>query len=578
MERVLKYLLICGLVFILGINVVCAAPGKSANVEYRQARDAYVTLAKDVSKQQYRHNWDKALSPLKQFIAHYPAHNKTASAYYLLGKAYTELYAVTRGQSDARAATNYFMYLANNYPASTLADDALYLLAQIEADILHENERARENCSLILQKYPRGDMVANTRKLMAQLPAPVKVATPKVRPVKPNYVKASTGHQAEVVVLRHDTSDDCTRVVIELNKKAQFKVNTLAPSQLSNGLARLYIDVQGVKKNAKVLSSQLINEGIVEQIRVGENKDYTRIVCDLKELTCYKVLELQDPPRIVVDIACSKDAQLLTNVPQLQTAPPLGQQDISAFLAKMPEEQPMRVSLPDVAPKPKGKLRIVVDAGHGGKDPGAIGSSNLYEKDVALKMAKTLAGCLKSKLGCEVLLTRDRDVFIPLHQRTAYANKVDADMFISIHANASHNKNAHGIETFYLNFSKNDKAVAVAARENGMSIKEVGDLELILFDLMANSKINESSRLAADIQSSLISTLSKKYSNVKDLGVRQGPFHVLLGATMPSVLVEVAFISHKQEAKRLSSSSYRKRSAEAIASGVHHYLKSHKLL
>ena len=252
--------------------------------------------------------------------------------------------------------------------------------------------------------------------------------------------------------------------------------------------------------------------------------------------------------------------------------------DISSVLQQVPADQPLRVRLPDVAGKSRGRLRIVVDAGHGGKDPGAVGRGKLYEKDVVLKLAKKLASRLRTKLDCEVLMTRDRDIYLPLLQRTAYANEVDADLFISIHANASKNKKAHGVETFYLNFSKNDKAVAVVARENGMSLQEVGDLELILFDLMANAKINESSRLAAEIQTSLIDKLSRKYSNVKDLGVKQGPFHVLLGATMPSVLVEVAFISNSMEAKRLNSSTYHERTAEAIVDGVQKYLQSQNML
>ena len=152
------------------------------------------------------------------------------------------------------------------------------------------------------------------------------------------------------------------------------------------------------------------------------------------------------------------------------------------------------------------------------------------------------------------------------------------DRFISLHANASPSRKAYGIETYYLNFSKNDKAAALAARENGTSLKEVGDLELILFDLMANAKINESSRLAAEIQNSLVNVLSKNYSKVKDLGVRQGPFYVLLGATMPSVLVETAFISNKMEESRLLSDKYRDRTVAAISQGVRNYTRSLKMM
>jgi N-acetylmuramoyl-L-alanine amidase len=230
------------------------------------------------------------------------------------------------------------------------------------------------------------------------------------------------------------------------------------------------------------------------------------------------------------------------------------------------------------APAATGLRRIVVDAGHGGKDPGAIGPSGLQEKDVTLALAKKLAKRLRETLGCEVVLTRDRDIFLPLEERTAIANKVGADLFISVHANAAPNRQAYGIETYYLNFSKNDKAAAVAARENGTSLKEVGDLELILFDLMANAKINESSRLAAEIQRALVGRLAGQFDEIRDLGVRQGPFYVLLGATMPSVLVETAFISHPREERRLASNAYHDQAAEAIAEAVKNYARAHKLI
>ena len=175
-------------------------------------------------------------------------------------------------------------------------------------------------------------------------------------------------------------------------------------------------------------------------------------------------------------------------------------------------------------------------------------------------------------------MTRSDDTFIPLEERTAIANKVGADLFISLHANASTNRKAYGTETYYLNFSKNDQAVAVAARENGTSLKQVGDLELILFDLMANAKINESSRLAAEIQRSLVDSLDNHYRSIRDLGVRQGPFYVLLGATMPSVLVETAFISNSREADRLQDPKFRAQAAAAIVRGVRNYAVALKMI
>ncbi len=582
MIRFLKFCLLGYFVFILGISASYATASASTDSQYNAARDAYIQLTKNPSKQQYRHNWDKVLKQLNHFTENYPTHAKAPSAYYLLGKSYRQLYDISRIKSDAQDAVDSFNTLANNYHTSTLADDALYMQAEIQQDVMHQPAQARELCGQIVQEYPHGDMRGKARRLLATLPhEPVAKILTHVQLITTDR---SPPGRKKITAVRHQSDEQHTRLVVELSQKCEFNVNTLAPSQKGTGSARLYFDIQNAEMGDNVVSVLDINKGVVKKIRLGENPKYTRIVCDLTKLTKYNFFELQDPPRIVVDITNEKGTVFRANIPQLQTAPgsqvanKQGQQQIAALLNKVPDEQPMRVNLPDVARKKQGKLRIVVDAGHGGKDPGAIGYGNLYEKDVTLKVAKLLSVRLKKQLNCEVLMTRKNDVYIPLHQRTAYANKVDADLFISIHANASTNKRAHGIETFYLNFSKNDKAVEVAARENGMSLKEVGDLELILFDLMANAKINESSRLATDIQSSLTRTLRGKYSDIKDLGVRQGPFHVLLGATMPSVLVEIAFVSNKMEAKRLKNQTYRERTVDAIVTGVKSYVRSQKLL
>lgn len=221
---------------------------------------------------------------------------------------------------------------------------------------------------------------------------------------------------------------------------------------------------------------------------------------------------------------------------------------------------------------------IVVDPGHGGKDPGAVGPGGVKEKEVALAIARSLAMRLRDRLGCKVLLSRDQDIYLTTEERAAFANRVDADLFISIHTNSASIKEAHGIETYSLNFSKNEQAAAVVARENETTLKEVGNLERILFDLMANSKIHESSRLAMEIQRNLVDRLNDHYDEVKNLGVRQGPFDVLLGATMPSVLIEVGFISNEKEEKRLNNSKYQELAVSGIAAGIVRYAQEHMLI
>ncbi|MCL2760962.1 MAG: N-acetylmuramoyl-L-alanine amidase, partial [Desulfuromonadales bacterium] len=220
--------------------------------------------------------------------------------------------------------------------------------------------------------------------------------------------------------------------------------------------------------------------------------------------------------------------------------------------------------------------RIVIDPGHGGKDPGATGPSGIREKDVVLAIGKLVAKKLKEQLGVDVVMTRSTDVFIELQERTAIANQVGADLFVSIHANASLNPNASGIETYYLNLAKTKKVAELAAKENNTSLAKVSLLQAVLFDLMANYKLNDSAHLADFVQKALDKKVSGQYTGVKNLGVKQGPFYVLVGATMPSILVETAFVSNHQEEERLHDPEYQEQTAQGIVDGIKAYISSLK--
>ncbi len=216
--------------------------------------------------------------------------------------------------------------------------------------------------------------------------------------------------------------------------------------------------------------------------------------------------------------------------------------------------------------------RIVIDAGHGGHDPGAIGPGGYQEKDLVLDVALRLEKILRAELGAEVVMTRATDVFIPLEERTAIANARGADLFLSIHANSSRSRSARGIETYFLNFAKNAHAEEVAARENSISSATLKDLQNLVKAITLNSKIDESRDFAANIQEAMIDSLRSTYPEVQDRGVHQAPFYVLIGASMPSVLAEIAFVSHPHEEKLLRTADHRQNIARSLASGVRTYL------
>jgi N-acetylmuramoyl-L-alanine amidase len=219
--------------------------------------------------------------------------------------------------------------------------------------------------------------------------------------------------------------------------------------------------------------------------------------------------------------------------------------------------------------------RIVVDAGHGGHDTGTIGPTGLMEKDICLDVALRLGKIIHQRLpGAEVVYTRSDDTFIPLEERTRVANESKADLFISIHANSSHDHAARGIETYYLNLKGSPDAMEVAARENATAQESIHDLEDIVKKIARSEKIDESREFAADIQESLAKRIQKMNRTVKDRGVRKAPFVVLVGADMPSILTEISFLSNPADEQLLKKPEHRQRVAEGLYQGVANYLQS----
>jgi N-acetylmuramoyl-L-alanine amidase len=222
-----------------------------------------------------------------------------------------------------------------------------------------------------------------------------------------------------------------------------------------------------------------------------------------------------------------------------------------------------------------GVSRVVIDPGHGGHDPGAR-VKGLNEADLVLDVALRLEKLLKAQRGVEVVLTRRSNAYIPLEERTALANRESADLFLSIHANASENPKARGLETYYLNFAPNPEAERIAARENAGSARTMHALPDIVKAIALNNKIDESRDFAGQVQASMVDRLKRSNTNTRDLGVKQAPFMVLIGATMPSVLAEISFITNDDESRLLKTTDYRQHIAEALLQGIQRYQRGLK--
>ncbi len=300
-----------------------------------------------------------------------------------------------------------------------------------------------------------------------------------------------------------------------------------------------------------------INDNLLKNARAAQyNNDSVRIAIDIKSFKTYKIFSLKNPFRIVIDV-WGRDI----NKTYPKPFPVLVKKNTGVSPCTLAKQLAL------------GVRRIVIDPGHGGRDYGAPGYlKGVHEKNIVLQIAKKLAKKIRAKLHCEVIMTRKDDRYLTLEERTAIANTRNADLFISIHTNAARNRKAYGIETYFLNLATDGDAILVAARENATSAKNISDLETILSDLMQNAKINESSRLATYVQKTMCKNMKKKYSKIKNKGVKQAPFYVLLGAQMPAILIETSFISSPRECKRLKSAKYQENLCNAIVNGIKKYI------
>ncbi len=553
------------LVFIVFLLVTAVFTGSSWAEDYTVLRHDYQQLIKSSQLQRQRGNWEKLIDRFDRFSAQHPHGKNAERVLFLLARTWDGLSKASGSFADTQNAINHYIDLVDQYPQSRLADDALFLAGQAAEYRLKDRSAAAEYYQRLVAEIPDGDMFNDAQKRLARLPAPAAKAKPAEAPQNQhNYQTVSAAPRLDRI--RYWSGPQYTRIVLDLNAPVVAK-----PHYLKGENPRLYFDLLYTRQGADLPPIIPIRNGLVKQIRVSQfDAQRTRVVLDLNRVAEYKLATLENPHRMVVDIKGEPlNVVLTTPQPGKQDAPVAADDSIASILNSSSDRQEV-LHVPQEV-HDEGIHLIVVDAGHGGKDPGAIGPHNVYEKNVTLKMAKALATAIRQQLGVKVLLTRSDDRYLKLRERTEYANQVGADLFISLHANATANGKASGVETYFLNLSKNNQAAEVAARENGTTLQEVGNLEAILFDLMANAKINESSRLAAEVQQSLVAGLRSHYSGIKDHGVKQGPFHVLLGATMPSVLIEAGFISNNRDEKRLASANYQKTVAAAIVQGVRKY-------
>jgi N-acetylmuramoyl-L-alanine amidase len=515
------------IIILVSLSIITAyvpSSWASPREDLKKFEQQVALLKKSKKEKKDRANWLRCARDFKKIIKKYPKSSYAAKAFLNLGNLYYDIYLSFDKKEDLDEALRNYSALIEKYPKSRYTPEAHYRKGEIYLVDLKDQLRASQEFENLVIKYPKTEFSRKASERLSEIEAEKK----KERVVT-------------VKDMRHHSTKKHTRVVVDLDGPIKYEYHRIkAPD-------RLYFDLKNSRISEELQKKALpIDDGILKAVRINQfSPEIVRVVLDLDSIESFKAFPMENPDRLVIDIS-----------------------GISKLEPPIPKEVPFY-----------GIRRIVIDPGHGGHDPGAIGKKGLKEKDVVLDIAKRLKKLIEKEMDVEVILTRDRDVFIRLEDRTAIAIMKEADLFLSIHVNASPNRNARGIETYFLNFTDEEDANKVAARENAISLKRqrelqrefLSDFDKIQGDLKSDYKRDESLRLAHMVQNSMVERLKLSY-NVSNLGVKWAFFYVLVGAKMPSILTEVSFISNSEEEKRLRDNVYREKIAEGILYGIKDYL------
>jgi N-acetylmuramoyl-L-alanine amidase len=395
---------------------------------------------------------------------------------------------------------------------------------------------------------------------ISEIPASAALAPPV--PAVPTSTGGAASGPSLVGNIRHTNANGVSTVTIDLQAPVQYRKNRLPNPE------RIYFDLLNTSlapgKNGEVIE---VKDGLIGRIRVAQPaSNVTRIVLETKTgSTFWDNLEL-NPHRLVIEV---RSAETLRSAPKpaldLATPPakPAAKQPAIVPITPSAEERPSHPQAP--------KLRIVIDAGHGGWDLGTVGREGLLEKNLVLSVAQTLGNLLETQLGSEVILTRKDDTYVSLEERAEIANRVQADLFISVHANYSSLATARGVETYYSSFFSPPEAREIEYRENATAMTVTGAK---LSGRALKEKVDESKKLAASVQRSLFGKLAAQGTGIRDRGVREASFVVLTGTQMPSILAEVSFVSSPADEERLRNPAYRQQIAEALYKGIERFATS----
>lgn len=507
----------------------------------------------------------------------------SAKSLYFLGFVHDNL-------DEYSKSASYFQQAADTFPKNhTWIDDALYKKAEIHLTKLNQKDQAYADLLKIVHNHASGDNASKAKAMLRELDKARlgqemegNLEGSAVKPAFDLPPKSASAGFVYLTNIRYRSGRDFTRIVIDLEDKAGFEHQTLPADPGRKKTHRMFIDLKDVRLRPGIDTRIDIADGFLRRVRAAQNRpDLARVVLDFQERKKYHVFTLENPYRVVVDVFADPE-----HAPK---APVTVARSVPQKVKQTPGKKETTAAKDILSQLGMTVKTVMIDPGHGGRDPGAIKKirvkdkngrfrtkTYLVEKDVTLKLALKLGKQLQAK-GYKVHYTRTRDVYVSLEDRAVMANLKNADLFLSVHVNANNNKSVRGIETYFLGKAKNDLVLKLAAKENGVDPMRISDTQKIVMDLVHSFKVDESRNLAGFIQKRSVSTLRGSYKNIKSNGSRSAPFFVLIGAQMPAVLVEVGYLSNFDEAKRLKSGAYLDRLASGIVNGMESYIKELRL-
>ena len=554
------------------------------------ARERLAELKRSPKKRKYRSYWMDSIRTFELVEKKYPSSPSAADACYERAGIYLELYQFNQHSRDIDEARKTFSKCQVAYPKHDRAPEALYRVVVILKAHKRDNASAMDAYGKLASGYPGsawtekakvrlGIRTAARNGKSAQNGGKKKRGT-ELRKLPETVIAAPTSPRDLGVVnnVRYWSGGAYTRIVIDQDRTLRFQAHELKNPD------RLVFDILNSRVSDSVEKDPLpVNDGILKQVRTSQYAPgIVRVVLDLASLKSYAAFPLHEPERLVIDVTgnATDDEQGAESPHEAPVEKQPGSEPVTPTTPSLPP--PVSKSDPKLSLSRQLGLKvktIAIDAGHGGKDPGAISRSGLKEKTITLDVAKRLAVLVKERLGCNVIMTRDKDVFIELDRRPFIAKSNNADLFVSIHVNANRKRKARGIETYIQSFRASDRdAMATAAFENATSTKTLGQLDTelgkILKGLSNQNKEEESVELAGYVQQSLVNSVRPVKGRVVNLGVKRAFFYVLVNTNMPSILAEVGFISNPDEERMLKQESHRQKIAEALFEGVKKFVES----